>query len=295
MKALFYTTQTVDCANHVRAWNSCFPAAEHMTYNHIGIRNDHLMLEAARNMRPDVVFWIGAHMGSGNPRSETFKKVRDIAPLVNLCSDAGDWPWHEVLRIYKKRGCFDLQVSIDGAKSAPVDLATLTPIDDVPFSALKNLKNRDIRCGFSGTVGRWNSRSEVVLALEWFGNLTVRRRVDEDNYEEHVQFLSRCQMLLNFSHTGTGQRHHVKGRVLEAGWSGCALLESKGSPVWHWFPADCYIMYGNPKEAAQIISDMGAKQIHEMAANLAYQVRQRYTAKQIYTEILEQAGVDITK
>ncbi len=292
MKALFYTTQTVDCANHVRAWDSCFPTAEHLTYNPHGVRNDWQMREAAIKLKPDVVFWIGAHQAPGNPLCETFKAVRDIAPLVNLCCDAADAPWHHFLHLYEKRGCFDLQVSIDGALKAPVDLATLTPIDPTAFAARPG---RDIRCGFSGTVGRWNSRSEVVNALMWFGGLTVRPRIEGDSYDHHGHFLTRCAMLLNFSHTGTGRRHHMKGRVLEAGWAGCALLESKGSPIGEWFPEDCYITYVDPRDAAKLISNLPDETIKHMAARLAKEVRARYSAKRIYSEIMERAGVDTSK
>lgn len=289
MKALFYTTQTVDCSNHVRAWNSAFPKAEHLTYNHNGIRNDWQMLEAAQRIRPDVVFWIGAHQAPGNPKCETFKKVRDVAPLVNLCSDAADKPWHHFLKLYDNRGCFDLQVAIDGAHEAPVDLAVLTPIDSAPFAGGRF---RDIRCGFSGNVGRGNLRSEVVNALAWFGGLTIRSRAGDNSYDEHARFLKRCQMLLNLSRTGSGQRHHIKGRVLEAGWAGCALLESEGSPIGQWFAPDCYVSYGHPTDAAAIISSIDDRQIDLAARRLTEEVKARFTAKQIYTQILERAGVD---
>lgn len=285
MKALFYTTSSNECKNHVQAWNS-FGESTHLTYKAHGIRNDWQMLEAAQDLKPDVVFWIGADQAPGNPRVETFRKVREIAPLVNLCSDAMDKPWHHFLKLYAKRECFDLQVSIDGAIDSPVDLATLTPIDPRPFSG--NVV-RDIRCGFSGTVGRWNSRSELVNALEWFGGLTVRKREEHDGYDDHVRFLKRCQMLLNISYTGTGHAHHIKGRVLEAGWAGCVLLESKGSPIHKWFPEDCYIIYDGPKEAAAIIAELDDVTIQNTAKRLNEEVQNRFTPNIIYEMIVEKA------
>ena len=279
MKALFITTETSDCANHVRAWNSCFPAADHLTFNHKGIRNDWLFLERARGA--DVIFYIGAHEAAGNPKWATLNALRSIAPSVLLCSDAADQPWHKTIEAYRRHQCFDLYVSLDGARDAPVDLATLTPVDPSVFSA----RERDIRCGFSGTVGRWNTRSEMVNALMWFGGLTVRRRAREDGYQEHGDFLSRCCMLINTSWTGTGQAHHIKGRVLEAGFAGCALLEYADSPIGEWFPQGCWMPWRTPPEAAEIIAS--GDEITRVAQNLAREVRERFSPRQIYGQILE--------
>ncbi len=284
MRAIFVTTDSVDCFNHVRAWNSCFPKSTHHTFNLNHIRNDHLILEAAKGH--DVIFYIGAVKGNAVPRYKTFQKLREIAPVINICSDAADKPWEIMLGHYKRRESFDLQVSIDGAKDSPVDLATLTPVDSNPFKET----NKDIRCGFSGTVGGYDRRSQVVMALNWLGGLTLRERCK--SYEDHVNFMARCRMMLNTSWTGTGHAHHIKGRVIEAGWAGCALLEHADSPISEWFPEDCYFRWGNPKEAAEIIKNSTDEEIAKKASRLSEEIRNRFTAKQIYGEILN--FVDIT-
>ena len=286
MRALFLTTKTSDCANHVNAWESAFGKADHVTFNHEGIRNDHVLIEATRAVKPDIIFYIGAMKGLGNPRAETYQELRRIAPTVNFCSDAADTPWHPVLATYARLKCFDLQVSIDGAAEAPVDLTTLTPVDPRPFDIEIN---KDIRFGFSGSVGRWNGRSEIVKSLEWFGGLTVRHRQSGDTYYDHARFMRRCRMILNISATGSGRRNHIKGRVLEAGWAGCALLESEGSPIGNWFPSDCYLTYRDPKEAADIVRDIDDATIDRYAKRLSEEVRTRFHPKIIYTDILKRA------
>lgn len=284
MKAMFLTTKTVDCTNHVRAYESAFGEVEHYRFDHMGIRNDWKIIETAERVRPVAIFYIGANKAPGIPKPETLKALRNIAPTVNLCSDAADSPWHNVLDFYRSNGCFDLQVSIDGAKDV-VDLSTLTPVDNRPFDAIN--VERDIRCGFSGTVGRWNSRSEMVLALQWFGGLTIRDREGDGTYEDHVKFLKRCKILLNISITGSGRRHHIKGRVLEAGWAGCALLESEGSPIGEWFPPECYMTYRGPVEAAEIIAGYTDEDLERSAKALSTYVREHYSAKRIYGEMLD--------
>ncbi len=282
MKALFLTTKTADCENHVRAWNSFsdIPAA-HITFDPQGIRNSWFLLEAARELQPDVIFYIGAHKAPGNPKAKDLAEIKRVAPFINLCSDAVDKPWHPVLQGYANRECFDLQVAIDGAKNSPAGLATLTPVDPRPFD---RSATKDIRCGFSGTVGRWNARSEIVLALKWFGGLTVRERGGA--YEEHTRFMSRCKMILNISRSGTGHADHIKGRVMEAGFAGCCLLESGGSPIGEWFPDDCYFMYDSPIEASKLIAGLTDGQIAHAAGRLNEEVRGRFPPSAIYGEIL---------
>lgn len=268
----------------MRAWESVYGPAERLTFDHIAMRADWLFAEAARRVKPDIIFYIGACKAPGNPLPETLKALRDFAPFVNLCSDAVDRPWHPVLIGYRNRGCFDLQVSIDGANQSPVDFVTLTPVDGGVFDSMNPVK--DIRCGFSGSVGRWNSRSEIVKALGWFGGLTVRERRGSDQYEDHVRFLRRSKMVLNISFSGSGHAHHIKGRVLEAGWAGCCLLESEGSPIAEWFPEGSWITYKDPLEAAEIIRTLDDATIESCARKLSEAVRAKYTPSRIYGEIL---------
>ncbi len=286
MKGLFLTTKTSDCLGHVRAWESAFGPAEHVTFNHEGIRNDQVIIDAVRAAKPDVIFYIGAMNGSGTPRPETYLELRLIAPMVNFCSDSADMPWHPVLEAYARMKCFDLQVGIDGPAASPVDYATLTPVDTRQFDIEVE---KDIRFGFSGSVGNWNGRSEIVKSLMWFGGLEVRHRQSGDTYPDHVRFMKRCRIIFNVSMTGSGHRNHIKGRVLEAGWAGCALLESEGSPIGNWFPSDCYMIYRDPKEAADIARDIDDATIDRYARRLSEEVRARYHPKIIYTEILKRA------
>ncbi len=292
MRALFITTQTNDCMNHIRAWESWAGPAEHVPYTHLGIRNDQPIVDRVEKSRPDVTFYIGANQAPGNPRPDALKKIKAVAPLVNLCSDAADRPWHRTLMDYARRQCFTAQISIDGAANAPVDHVTLTPVDPRPF---EGESARDIRCGFSGTVGRWNERSEIVNALAWFGGLEVRDRTKGDSYSDHVRFMKRCRMVLNMSRTGTGRANHIKGRVLEAGWAGCCLLESKGSPIAEWFPEGCWLEYEDPPDAARLIRDVTDDVIEATAARLAAEVRRRYSPEKIYRGILACVARSVSK
>lgn len=296
MKALFITTPTPDCHAHVRAWDSAFPKAEHFIFDTRQINNTWQVVDVAKKLKPDVMFYIGPFAGPGVVKPTTFQQLRDIGPVINLCSDAADKPWHRTLEMYARRDCFDLQVSIDGAQDAPVDFATLTPVDPKPFMFPADRK-RTVRCGFSGNVGEWNPRAEIVHALEWFGGLTVRKpkQVAETVYEHHAAFMASCEMILNTSFTGTGRRHHIKGRVLEAGWAGACLLEHVDSPIADWFDDDCFVLYRDPPDAAKLIKALPYDDTRHCAARLHEEVSKRFSARQIYSEILSRVGHSVSK
>ncbi len=290
MKVLFLTTPTSDCTNHVNAFQS-FAPAEQLVMTYRGIRIDERIAREVREIGPDVIFYISANQGPFALKYRTLANLKAISPIINLCSDAQDKPWHGILDVYEKHNCFNLQVSLDGGKYKAIGYSTLTPVDPTHYNGTEI--KRDIKCGFSGSVGTAGLRSELVHALEWFGGLTVRNRSLNGGYEDHVKFMRRCKILLNTSWTGTGDDHHIKGRVMEAGWAGCALLEAKASPISDWFPEDCYFSWGDAKEAAYIIANASDKEISKRATRLSEEVRKHFSPKAIYGEILRLANVDL--
>ena len=192
MRVLFLTAPSNDCDNHVRAFRSIM-SAEHIVMVHRGIRADFEIAKTVNDAKPDVVFYIGANQGIHALKMDSLREIRKKSKIVNLCSDAADKPWHGVLAAYEKYECFDLQVSLDGGRPKAVGLSALTPVDSSLYE--KTESKRDIRCGFSGSTN--GQRSEIISALSWFGNLTIRHRMTRDGYEDHVKFLKSCKMTKN--------------------------------------------------------------------------------------------------
>jgi len=310
MKALFVTSATSDVDSLVRAWD-CWQDVKpvRVMFPHMGPPINDEIVAKARKVAPDIIFYIGGAQGDGNPDVKTLCRLRKLAPSINLCCDAGDEPWHPLLRRYRDAKCFDLQVSLDGIRAAPVDLVTITPVDPRPWKRSRAL--RSIRCGFSGGASlaitprtrrtrdafkvRFQppiTRERVIHYLEANGFIVVGRRVKGRSYSDHADFVKSCQMILNTSASGTGLAHQIKGRVLETGWAGCALLESEASPISEWMPEGGYLSYRDVNHAKELINDLADKQIAESAAVLSQYVRENYHPRQIYGEILERAGVD---
>lgn len=330
MRALFVTSATTDVDSLVRAWDCWQPdKSVRVAFHHMGQPKDDEILAVARDVAPEIIFYIGACHAPGIPSVDTLLTLRQMAPSVNLCCDAGDWPWHEYLNLYEEAGCFDLQVTLDGCRSAPVDLVTVTPVDPLPY---ERAIPRTIRCGFSGGLSSktravfsssfpnrrpakrtkfrppsalpaWTpqhkkfheepvnpqmSRDRIIWNLEDMQDvITVRRRTPSGSYFDHAEFLMSCRMVVNTSGSGTGRMHQIKGRVLEAGWAGCALLESEGSPIADWMPEGSYFIYRSAEDAKRLIETLRDDQIAESAAELSAHVKTHYHPRQIYGEMLE--------
>ena len=337
MRALFVTSRTSDVDSLVRAWDCWQPGkSTRVMFSHMGEPRDEEILAVARKMSPDIIFYIGANEGSGIPTVKTFLALQKLAPLINLCCDAGDPPWHKPLKYYKAVGCFDLHVTLDGCRNAPVDLVTVTPVDPRPYA---RSMPRTVHCGFSGGVSSkerkifrvsfpnrkvpkvvkarpinalpsWSPlykrsgltvegdpepntvRDEAIWDLESTkGVITVRRRGEAAPYSEHAKFMLSCQVTINMSSSGSGVVHQIKGRVLEAGWAGCALLESVGSPIADWLPENSYFLYDDVSHVKRLLKTLTTEQIEESAAVLSQYVRANYHPRQIYGEILDLCGL----
>lgn len=297
-RALFVTTATTEPADNVRAWRRYIGEAEHVTFDINGPNNDIAILAAARAFKPEVIFYTGGVSGDGLPTEATLRNLRKIAYSIMNQGDMADPPFHPVLDRYRRQECFDLYVGMDGVKSAPVDHVTLTPIDLEPFS--RPPRERNIHCGFAGNVvgrARWelirqmhNTEDPRAAVLHRLGNLVqLRERETEGSYQNYASFFRRCRMIINTSLAGSGLVHHVKGRVLESAFAGCALLEMSGSPIADWFPADTYFTYGSVEEAARVIRGTDPAEIDRMAAAFKDHALERYTPRKIFEGILKAA------
>lgn len=300
-KALFVTVAAHELASPVNAWRNSMGPAGHITYPAIGPKNDEAILACAQGYKPDVIFYIGANGGKGLPRIETLQALRRVAPCVHYQSDVEDETWHFLLRTYIENDCFDLIISQTGVDNPLIDFATLIAIDLTPYTTVA--PNKRIHCGFSGSyqslanyerdqkagVINRDGRGEVLHTLG--GILSLRKRQVVGSYVDYVEYIRDCRIMLNVSLTGMGDKHHVKWRVLEAAFAGCALLEMKDSPTSKWFPEDTYLQYDTIEEARSIIKGISYPEIDAIADKFKAHANQHYRPEKIYGNIIEKLGV----
>src|SRR3990167_4871693 len=284
-------------------------------YNHVGQgwasgeKLDSEIYAAAKEYSPNLIVYIGAC--SGNlPSPKGFKRLRDeMAPTVHFCSDAADEPWWPQLRIYDKEKSFNVQVALDGNKNWPLhdtEITALTPLDPKWYpSPLKPHSGRSVIFGFAGNPGsavklkdgKVLGRRPIVAEMIKFG-LQYRARTAcngkmEDSiksYSEAAQYMLDTRIMPNISFTGSYEKYHVKGRVIEAGWAGCLLLEQKGSPTPDWFePGVDYLEYDTTVQAKEIIEKYWDKpdETQVFGERLRKKVEENHSPEKFWGRIIE--------
>ena len=288
MRAFFLTTDTPDVPSLVRAWD-CWNEipAKHFTFDYSKDPIDAEIIQAVAEHEPDIIFYIGACGPKGTPSINTFQTIKKYCPSVHFCCDSADKPWWPHIEEYRRRRCFDLQVGMDGQRKCPMDYVTLTPVDPRPYLSSMLHKERDIKIGFSGGIG-WGWRYDTLNPLESADIVTVRRRGTNSNYQDHVDFMERCKMIINLSFSGTEEAHQVKGRVLECALTGAAILEWHESPIGDWFPRNSYFTFSNVFQVEEMFKCLTDEQIIRRAVAFKQHYEKNYQPKMIYQNIIGQ-------
>lgn len=298
MKALVFVTYA-DCENKWRSLEAAGYEVVTFQYDRLPHKDHRKLVEEVRRVSPHFAVFIGALDGPNHnvPSVDILKDVRDYAPFIHMCNDAADKPWWSTLEQYDKHECFDVQVAIDGAPS-PITrfrsgLTLLTPIDTRPFVP-KPWDERKLPMGMSSNdMGNWK-RGDLVRCLAERGHLKFRKgTADTYSYKDYAEFMCQTKIAFNHPQTGSAQYYHVKGRVVEAGFAGCCLLERKDSPTRHWFtPGVDYIEYEG--DGVQDIYDALRKHDHNaerIAQRFEERVKVFHSPNVFWITVLAKAGV----
>jgi hypothetical protein len=299
MKALFLVTGTNEVLKYAEGFKSLGHEVGLMQYDIPGLA-DGTLYARIKEHKPDLIVYIGSRWGQ-QPAVATLAQISNkLAPMVHICSDAADLPWHELLRQYHEGGAFTLQVAIDGSHKWPgaaQAMTALTPVDPANFKvnghpALPH-SLRGIACGYAGNAGGGGASRRTQILGEMLKARAIDIRIRSNlpyTYEAYCDYLGKCRMSLNIAYSGTEQAMHVKGRVIESALAGACLLETKGSPTSYWFrPGLDYLEYESPEEALSIIRYMEKQPdaTEAMARSLQARVLAEHTPAHFWGRILE--------
>lgn len=318
MKGLFIITRTNEMHKHYESFTCLGHTHTTYTYSHPkgvngwpqGSKLDDEILACAYKEKPDIIVYVGA-CRSNTPSVDCFRQLRDkVAPTVHFCSDAEDEPWWDELVQYDKAGCFSVQVALDGSSSWPLrdtQLTELTPIDPIHYpNPPKPHKDRSIVFGFAGNPGsvsklkdgRVTGRRPLVSQMIQFG-LKHRPRDHEtikNTYQKCADYIADTRIMPNFPLTGSFERMHVKGRVVEVGLAGGLLLEMKGSPTPNFFtPGVDYLEWGSMEEAQEIVIRMSDRpdETQEFGLRLHAKVKANHGPDKFWGRIFDRCGLKV--
>lgn len=299
MKGLVFTTGTPDTIKLVRSFQSLGHHTEVIQYD-VGPTsgNNHVnMMQQVRGREPDVVVYIGAIKEihhSWVPTTDELCQINRLVPMVHICSDAADPPWHASLEEYHAAGAFALQVAIDGSRDSPLGrfgMVALTPVHHDWFPDNPGFANRPVHCGFAGGVGIRSDILHVIHEhglLEHFGN-----GGHGAPYEHLCQFYTTCRTVVNDARTGSTSRRHMKGRFVEAGMGGAVVLEPADSPAREWFAeGEDFLTYHNPWEAVELIKrgDSELERYERIGARMRARMIAEHSAPVFWAKVLGRMG-----
>lgn len=273
------------------------------------VGRDAEMLDVAKRFKPDAIVYISAWEGDFVPAIETLGELNTIAPLIHMCFDGADPPWWPQLEDFEKRGVFSLTVTIDGAafwpgsKIWPVStwpgiknaLTLLTPLDPRYFQGVQmDFMERPYAFAYAGNAGGW-TRSHLVQRLQQeIKGFAYRQRDDHpQSYRNFCEFLRHAKAVISVPFTGSGAAKHVKGRVVEAGMAGAALLEWKNAATAAFFtPRYEYLEYESIEEGIEMAKFMIAnpKFCRGMAAALHHRVVTEHSPEVFWEKVFAGVG-----
>ena len=322
MKALFITTETNETPKYPESF-ACVNGNEvrHIIFHHRAIPGvlggealNNMLIDEAKDYKPDVIIYLGACAGN-IPSVKTFAKLNsEFAPTVLMCSDAADVvsPWTYLLSQYDKAKAFSCVVAIDGNRNwefSDRHLTLLTPIDPAryPSPPIPHAE-RKIPFGFAGNMGSFKAmknglpagRRNLIAQMSVYG-LQCRQRDDSfdpnlphsESYQGCCDFIAQTRIMPNFCETGSYERHHVKGRVVEVGLAGTMLLEQINSPAHKWFEKDVdYIEFRDTRHAKTIVAQYRDKpdETQKFGDRLRAKMMAEHTPEKFWGKVMERVN-----
>lgn len=292
-----------------------WPPPEHREAFRPRVQMDEEMLEYVRDSKPDLVIYISAWEGLFVPKTETLGQINAMSPLIHLCFDGADPPWWPQMKLFEELGVFSLTVNIDGGQFWPggnawIDqtdiprlkksMTTLTPLDPRAFTGVQvPFMDRPYSIGYAGNAGGWIRSHFVTRLQKEVKAFTYRPRDDHpQSYKIFCDFLRHCKAVISIPFTGSNATKHVKGRVIETGFAGAALMEYKNDATSSWFiPRFEYWEYDTIEEGLESAEYLAGhpKLCQDMARALHYRCTTQYSAENIWKAVFNAVGVDPIK
>ena len=177
-------------------------------------------------------------------------------------------------------------------------MTTLCPVSD-EFFIDTPWDQRDISLGFCGSfqmedpVGPGtitHPRGPWVRQMVQAGLVNIRTRDGEASPKGYREYLSRCRCVWNHAATGSGDRMHVKARVLEVALAGALLLETEGSPTRDWFElCNDYVEYKDIWHVKSLVEyvDQFPQEAEVMAKSLQRKVREQHSPAAFWKKVFQ--------
>lgn len=275
-----------------------------LRYDRIGTPVDRGMLDRVGNDDPQIIVYTSQVSGPFVAAPSTFRRMREIAPILHICLDAGDIGFATLLTRYRDAGCFTYTVACDGCAAGPVDWIGFHPVDPRPYERIQqgqtNLQQRPL---IFGSCGGWpyGLRREVIDTLKRDCGLYIKPREETfGSYSRYANFLMSCRIVVDCALSAGGPEGRgpyartLKTRAIEVGLAGACLLELRGCALNKWAEEDVdYATYETPEEAVAVARDLmvNPDKAQAMAERLARVVREKMNPTIFWSQVFSACGL----
>lgn len=296
MRILYLRTNSFQCDPHVGSilqYAEGHPGIEVVVKDYFVSDVDNQITEWAAHHQPNVIIWLGVCGSVNQPRPLTFWLLRKSGiKTIMLCPEASHPDWDAVIETFRTQESFDLIVNLDG-KAFPYGMTTLAIYDQRPYAkAPIPWAERKYDVGFCGGVGFIGTMRQKLISH--FRNVKSCIFMEFPftercgTYQDYADFMMNCRVIINSAGSSGDKSKHVKGRVIEAGLAGCALVEEEGSPIDEWFSQGTYELFSHPVQAEMLVLDLLAnpERAQVQATKLFLEVREKYSPQKIWAQVL---------
>jgi hypothetical protein len=282
----------MQCDPHVESAKEAFQAYPIKVIDYFK-KSQEEIAEIVDVFRPTYIIILGAVTDHIKVESlALFQRYYNVK-IIYLVPEASHPDWKAQLD--KLKSFVNLIVNLDGDYAWDPErknYTTLAIYGQKAYDIQKhnNWNDRPINVGFCGGMGSLqSSRKRLIDYLKSLEILTTFPFIETcDTYNQYVDFMMSCKIVVNAAGSSDDKSKHVKGRLVEAGLAGCCLIEEEGSPISLWFEQGSYFTFTTPEHCAQVIEYLLKNpEIAANAANKLYkQVREKYSPRKVWDEII---------
>jgi glycosyltransferase involved in cell wall biosynthesis len=266
----------------------------------------HNLLESVLQLNPDLIVlssyvMIGRRI-KNQPSIGFFAALKPFVPNAKFVCLWWDTCSNRFWSKFPLENVFDLHVAMENPCGMSLDITRhvrqkfLFLYSTHPRLSVIRPKEKDISVFFSGQIGDYRSnRKEYVdyLLKNGFGrHIYTNDRATQISKKDYFEIMGRARMVVNFSMSV--DFHQLKGRVFEAIFAKCLLLESRNPQIECFFrDGEHYIAYDSKEDLLDKILYFGKNpaEAERIAQNARDLVLKEFTTENFWKSVHDFLGI----
>ncbi len=268
----------------------------------------HNLLESVLELNPDLIVLSSYVMIGGRIKNQPsigfFAALKSFVPNAKFVCLWWDTCSNRFWSKFPLESVFDLHVAMENPCGMSLDITRhvrqkfLFLYSTHPRSTLIRPKEKDISVFFSGQIGDYrNNRKEYIdhLIKNGFGkHIYTNDRATQMPIREYFEKMGRARIVVNFSMSV--DFHQLKGRIFEAMFTNCLLLESRNPQIECFFSdGEHYVAYDSKEDLLNKILyfEKNPAEGERLAQNARNLVLKEFTTENFWKSVNDFLGIKI--